>query len=87
MILDNAKIGVAIKKYSTQCFGIKWKQGYVKLKKAVEHNKSVIGVIRAMHQEMLCRFNRITSTVAEWVDCVCKVMSKFVVPKMTETNP
>lgn len=39
--------------YSTQCFRVKWNQGYIELKKAVKHHKFRIRVIRAMHQEMI----------------------------------
>ena len=64
--------------YCVLCLRVQGEQGYAKLKKAVEHSKSIVGITKAVHQEMLGCFNGITSTVAERVNCVCKVVSKFM---------
>ena len=87
MILVLAKIGVPKKKYCVQCPRVQRKQGYVKLKKAVKHRKSIVGILRAVHQKMLGCFYGVISTVTERINCVCKIMSEFMFPKMTETNP
>ena len=87
MILVMAKLGVPKKEYCTKSSRVQWKQRYVKLKKAVKHHNSFVGVIRAMHQKMLGCFYEVISTVAKRINCVCEIMSKFMFPKMTETNP
>ena len=87
MVLSKGKTWITIKKCSTKSSGIKWEQIYVKLKKVVKHHESIVRVIRAMYQEMLCCFYRIISTVAERVNCVCKLVSEFTFTKTTKINP